>query len=87
MNHELGGTSGVTRAHGSKGAFVSEWRIDKATGMVLLGRDLIQSVNTWNGGGYSNGTATFNRSVRRTSPTSRPSTTPPPALEPPSVCS
>ncbi len=61
MNHELGGTSGVTRAHGSKGAFVSEWRIDKATGAVLSGNDLIQSVNTWNGGGYTNGTATFNR--------------------------
>src|SRR6185503_21383108 len=31
MNHELGGTSGVARAHGSLGAFVSAWKIDKKT--------------------------------------------------------
>src|SRR5437762_2095452 len=29
MNHELGGTSGIVRAHGAQGAFVSKWIIDK----------------------------------------------------------
>ena len=37
MNHELGNTSGVTRAHGAAGAFVSEWVFDKST---LQQRDL-----------------------------------------------
>jgi len=27
MNHELGGTAGIARAHGSAGAFVSRWKI------------------------------------------------------------
>jgi hypothetical protein len=27
MNHELGGSSGVVRAHGARGAFVSKWTI------------------------------------------------------------
>jgi hypothetical protein len=31
MNHELLGTSGIARAHGSKGAFVSRWKIDRRT--------------------------------------------------------
>lgn len=48
MNHELRNTSGVVRAHGAKGAFVSKWRIDKATGKVLTGEDLISTVVTWN---------------------------------------
>jgi len=42
MNHELGNNAGVTRAHGAKGAFVSEWRIDPTTLKVIAGRDLIQ---------------------------------------------
>lgn len=61
MNHELGTSSGVVRAHGSKGAFVSEWRVDKATGQVLSGNDLINSVYTWNGSSYTAGTTAFNR--------------------------
>src|SRR5262249_19313533 len=35
MNHELVNSVGVTRAHGSKGAFVSKWTIDKKTLHVL----------------------------------------------------
>src|SRR5262245_40509233 len=42
MNHELPNTSGVTRAHGAAGSFVSEWVIDKSTLQVLSGHDLIQ---------------------------------------------
>lgn len=51
MNHELSPTVGVTRAHGSVGAFVSKWTVDKTTLAVTAGQDLIQSassVNTWN---------------------------------------
>ncbi|MBK8121274.1 MAG: hypothetical protein IPK39_20555 [Sulfuritalea sp.] len=43
MNHELGDTQGVARAHGSKGAFVSEWVINKNTLQVVSGQDLVQS--------------------------------------------
>ena len=46
MNHELGTASGVVRAHGQKGAFVSRWTIDATTHEVLLGRDLITTVVT-----------------------------------------
>lgn len=64
MNHELGATAGVTRAHGSKGAFVSEWIINKSTLQVISGSDLVQSaanVNTWNGSSYVAGTTAFAR--------------------------
>jgi hypothetical protein len=37
MNHELGNTAGDVRAHGSKGAYVSDLTIDKATLSVLGG--------------------------------------------------
>jgi len=45
MNHELGGTSGIVRAHGSKGAFVSRWIIDRATLKVRRGQDFTQTPN------------------------------------------
>ncbi|SDB88948.1 hypothetical protein GA0111570_106153 [Raineyella antarctica] len=44
MNHELGTTAGVTRTHGAKGSFVSQWVIDKKTHKVLSGSDLIQKL-------------------------------------------
>jgi hypothetical protein len=50
MNHELGGTSGVVRAHGSAGAFVSRWTINSETLKVLKGQDMVPSrshVHTW----------------------------------------
>jgi hypothetical protein len=56
MNHELGNTSGAVRAHGSTGAFVSKWIINKTNLAVISGSDLIKNVNLWNGSGY----ATFN---------------------------
>src|SRR5262249_19467193 len=43
MNHELGNTSGMTRAHGFNGAFVSRWTINTSTGAVLFGQDQIQN--------------------------------------------
>jgi len=61
MNHELPNTSGIARAHGSIGAFVSKWVVDKATHEVLSGQDLIQTVQLWNGTAYAPGTTAFNR--------------------------
>lgn len=45
INHELGNNAGVVRAHGEKGSFISEWRIDPATLKVLGGRDLIRKTH------------------------------------------
>ena len=39
MNHELTNTSGIVREHGSKGAFVSEWLIERNTLEVIAGQD------------------------------------------------
>jgi phosphodiesterase/alkaline phosphatase D-like protein len=47
MNHELGSTSGIARATGATGAFVSSWVIDKATLKVISGGDLIKNVFNW----------------------------------------
>src|SRR6185436_15622477 len=48
MNHELGRTVGAVRDHGAKGAFVSEWVIDKTTLQVVSGHDLIKHAWTYN---------------------------------------
>ncbi|MDP2810071.1 MAG: FxDxF family PEP-CTERM protein [Rhodocyclaceae bacterium] len=64
MNHELGAGSGITRAHGASGAFVSEWVINKNTLQVVSGGDLITKSNIWyaDGNKYVQDTAnTFNR--------------------------
>ena len=47
MNHEIVATSGVVRAHGGKGAFVSKWQIRKSDLKVLNGEDLIKTVKLW----------------------------------------
>lgn len=47
MNHEIRETLGVVRAHGSKGAFVSKWVINKSDLSVVSGGDLIQKVYGW----------------------------------------
>jgi hypothetical protein len=55
-NHELGSTSGVTRAHGQIGAFQSTYTLDPTTLDVSNGADLITAVD------YSGTPATaFNR--------------------------
>jgi hypothetical protein len=63
MNHELGATDGVVRAHGATGAFVSEWVINKSDFKVLSGSDLIQSTKVWYAAGnqYVNATTSFQR--------------------------
>ncbi|HZX73940.1 MAG TPA: hypothetical protein VFE57_05955, partial [Cyclobacteriaceae bacterium] len=48
MNHEILSTLGVVRAHGSIGAFVSKWIINKQDLSVISGGDLMQSVYLWN---------------------------------------
>ena len=47
MNHELTATSGIVRAHGSTGSFVSKWVINKSNLAVVSGSDLMQNVNLY----------------------------------------
>lgn len=61
MNHELSSTSGVVRAHGSTGAFVSKWVVDKDTLEVVSGQDLIQRTYLWSAGSYVQQTTAMNR--------------------------
>jgi hypothetical protein len=65
MNHEVRQEWGVPRAHGQKGAFVSQWTIDLGSLRVLRGEDLIRRVMTWNSStnGYQDttGTTIFDR--------------------------
>ena len=55
MNHELPPTSGVVRAHGARGAFVSRWVVDRHSLRVLHGEDLIKQTAT-----YNKATGTYN---------------------------
>ena len=64
MNHELGNTVGLNRAHGGKGAFVSRWVLRKSDLAVLNISDLMTNVFLWdtNGNTYTNATnAAFSR--------------------------
>jgi hypothetical protein len=64
VDHELGKALGVTRAHGSTGAFVSQWVIERSSLKVLSGRDHMTSPNsmfTWNGAGYTPGANAIER--------------------------
>jgi hypothetical protein len=67
LNHELGGTSGGFRAHGVKGAFVSQWTVHLNSLEAKWGPDLIEHAYTWDQPSqqyvYANGTpaAVFNR--------------------------
>src|SRR5262245_50421208 len=44
MNHELPTNTGIARAHGGTGAFVSKWVVSKSDLSVLSGADLIDTV-------------------------------------------
>jgi hypothetical protein len=66
VNHELGRNDGVPRAHGSKGAFVSRWLLNRQTFEVLEGRDHLTGPNdvlNWDRAtmSYVPGTTTFDR--------------------------
>lgn len=47
LSHELGATSGITRAHGATGAFVSQWTMHLNTKQMKWGEDLITKVMGW----------------------------------------
>jgi Ca2+-binding RTX toxin-like protein/phosphodiesterase/alkaline phosphatase D-like protein len=66
MNHEIGSTLGVARAHGGKGGFVSSWVINKSDLSVVSGEDLIKKVYGWDTATQTSNTTTpiavnFNR--------------------------
>jgi hypothetical protein len=65
MNHEIDNANGAVRVHGAKGAFVSEWVINKRTLRVISGNDLIKNVYGWNAATQQSdavaSTVTFNR--------------------------
>ncbi|MCP9907255.1 5'-nucleotidase C-terminal domain-containing protein, partial [Cyanobium sp. BA5m-21] len=67
VTHELRETAGDVRAHGSKGAYVSDLTIDKATLAVISGKDFLASANdlflaSADGTTWTSGTTTaFNR--------------------------
>ena len=61
VNHEIPASSSVVRAHGAKGAFVSRWIVASDDLAVLSGEDLIRSVQTWSGSGWTPQTVAFNR--------------------------
>jgi len=46
MNHELGATAGIVRAHGGTGSFVSLWGISSIDKSVFYGRDHASSIST-----------------------------------------
>src|SRR6185369_11710229 len=47
-NHEFVANVGAVRAHGSQGAFVSKWVINKSDLSVVSGADLTQRMFLWN---------------------------------------
>ena len=47
LSHELGATSGIERAHGATGAFVSQWTMHLNSKQVMRGEDLITKVMGW----------------------------------------
>ena len=66
MNHELAGTVGAVRKHGSTGAFASRWTIDRGSLKVRKGSDFTESPNdvfTWDNAThqYLEGTTTWSR--------------------------
>jgi hypothetical protein len=61
MNHELRPGTGVARANGADGAFVSKWTIDKDTLQVLKGEDLAKTTLVWTGTGWAPAVTQMNR--------------------------
>lgn len=47
VSHEMATTSGIVRAHGQTGAFVSQWTMHLNSKQVMWGEDLITRVMTW----------------------------------------
>lgn len=68
VNHEIPSLAGGIRAHGTNGAFVSKWIINKSDLSIVSGTDLIKTVKLWNGTTYSSfspADTTFKKSFNR----------------------
>ena len=63
VSHELQPTAGIVRAHGSAGAFVSKWILNKDDYSVVSASDLIQSVQLYDSATdtFQSQTTAFNR--------------------------
>ena len=63
MNHEMRNDQGVVRAHGTRGAFVSQWTFELDTMRASAGRDLGTQVWMYTGGAWADqtGSVTFDR--------------------------
>ncbi len=63
LDHELPGNRGIARAHGTKGAFVSQWTVELDTLQTTAGRDLATRVFRFAGSDWSDetGTVVFDR--------------------------
>jgi hypothetical protein len=48
INHEIANDKGITRSHGGRGAFVSQWELDLNLLKIRIGEDLVKRVMTWN---------------------------------------
>ena len=59
MNHELPGNRGAVRAHGTKGAFVSQWTVELATLRTTEGRDFVTRAFRFDGTGWADATGTL----------------------------
>ena len=53
VSHDLGGAQGLSRAHGARGSFLSQWQVDRATLAPIAGADLINAVWAQVGGLWS----------------------------------
>ena len=61
MNHEIPDGLGVQRDHGSAGAFVSKWIVNKDDLSVVSGDDLSKKVFLWENGAYVDQTTVWLR--------------------------
>ena len=52
LAHELNTSVGIPRAHGTAGAFISKWIINKSDLSVVSGEDMIKNVYAWTPTGY-----------------------------------
>ena len=65
LSHELRPDSGIVRAHGTDGAFVSQWTMHLNSKQIMWGEDLITKVMGWDNVNYkfieTTGATQFNR--------------------------
>lgn len=59
MNHELGNTAGIARAHGQTGAFVSRWNINASAGNLVVNSGRDHNTSAADAYEYSSATGTW----------------------------